>query len=124
MLFVIPVLLDMLKFFVLYILHIGGMEKHDVFINALWYGGLFFITKVITYFLAADQNIISILTGFSGFGFVSVFGFFGVILSTIIAAAIVYYLFKLNVRLSKSRGSLGKFLYLLLILFLIFIQLI
>lgn len=124
MLFIVPVLLDILKFFVLYILHIDGIERHDIFNKALWYGGLFLITKLITYFIAADQNLISILTGFDGFEFISTFGFFGVILSTIIAAVIIYYLFKLNVRLSENRGSLGKFLYLLLILFLIFIQLI
>ncbi len=124
MLYVIPILLDILKYFVLYILHMGGLERKDTKTNALWFGGVFFITKLVPYFFLPDENLISIVTGFGGFAFISTFGFLGIFISTAVATSIIYGLFKMKVRINETSGKLGDILYLMLLLFLIFVQLI
>ncbi|HPJ21118.1 MAG TPA: hypothetical protein PLH18_02050, partial [Clostridia bacterium] len=61
MFYIIPVLLDILKYFVLYILHLGGMDGKTARTNALWFGGVFFITKMVPFFFLPDENLISIV---------------------------------------------------------------
>lgn len=124
MFYVIPILLDILKYFVLYLLHMNDLESKDIKPHTLWFGGLFFLTKLIPFFFLPDENLISIVTGFRGFAFISTFGFIGIFISTAAATYIMYGMFRLKARINETGGKLGNILYLLLLLFLIFVQLI
>lgn len=57
MFYIIPVLLDILKYFVLYLLHLNDLENKDIKPYTLWFGGLFFLTKLIPFFFLPDENL-------------------------------------------------------------------
>ncbi|HPJ20742.1 MAG TPA: hypothetical protein PLH18_00140, partial [Clostridia bacterium] len=61
---------------------------------------------------------------FRGFAFISTFGFIGIFISTAVATFIIYGMFRLKARINETGGKLGDILYLLLLLFLLFVQLI